>query len=245
MCIACLDKRVYVISPTRYSVDSGCRRWIVRSNWDGSVEQQRCTTRRGQGFTLIELLVVIAVIAILMAILVPVLGRARDQAYTIVCRSNLKGYGMGLRMYLDDNDSRLPMSRRYMKSEFNHWVQKGEEPDGSFWPYVKDLDAHMCSKFSKLVKDDVTFRDTAVSYVMNSYIGDNRFIGGNWLGSDVVGVVFETEVYNPSRVMVFTEENTWTIQDYSMFPFNSTHCSPWATGAGRSTTMLPSTTRAT
>jgi len=59
--------------------------------------------RRDLGFTLIELLVVISIIALLMGILMPALGRARDQARTIGCRSNLKQYGIGLRMYLDDN----------------------------------------------------------------------------------------------------------------------------------------------
>ena len=37
------------------------------------------------------------------------------------------------------------------------------------------------------------------------------------------GVKKETEVYNPSRVVVFTEENTWTIEGYSDYPFNDTH----------------------
>lgn len=60
--------------------------------------------RRRKGFTLIELLVVIATIALLMGILLPVLGKARDQGRTIACRSNLKQYGIGLRMYLDDNN---------------------------------------------------------------------------------------------------------------------------------------------
>ena len=69
-----------------------------------------------RGFTLIELLVVIAIIAVLMAILMPGLSRAREQARTIGCRANLKGYGIGLRMYLDDNDQRFPDVWTWMKS---------------------------------------------------------------------------------------------------------------------------------
>jgi prepilin-type N-terminal cleavage/methylation domain-containing protein/prepilin-type processing-associated H-X9-DG protein len=60
-----------------------------------------------RGFTLIELLVVIAVIAVLMAILLPVLGRVRKQARAVVCRSNLRQWGQILATYTAENDGRL------------------------------------------------------------------------------------------------------------------------------------------
>jgi len=107
---------------------------------------------RRDAFTLIELLVVIAIIALLMAILMPVLSKAKDQSRTIGCRSNLKQYGIGLRMYLDDYDHDFPDAWTWLKSESHDYVRKGEEPDGVFWPYLKDLDVHMCPKFSSLVK---------------------------------------------------------------------------------------------
>jgi prepilin-type N-terminal cleavage/methylation domain-containing protein len=175
-----------------------------------------------KAFTLIELLVVIAIIALLMGILMPVLGIAKDQSRTIGCRSNLKQYGMGMRMYLDDNDHYFPDAWTWLKSASYDYARKGEEPDGVFWPYLKDLDVHMCPKFSSLVKG-TNWEDTAVSYVMNSYVGRGGAIWSNWLGSNVTGVSKETEVYNPSRVVVFTEENTWTIEGYSDYPFNDTH----------------------
>lgn len=54
------------------------------------------------GFTLVELLVVIAIIALLMAILVPVLGRSRQQAKTLVCGANIRQLAFALSMYASD-----------------------------------------------------------------------------------------------------------------------------------------------
>jgi prepilin-type N-terminal cleavage/methylation domain-containing protein len=62
---------------------------------------------RAFGFTLIELLVVISVIAVLLAILVPVMHRVRELGQRTVCLSNLRQLTLGWHLYAEDNDGRL------------------------------------------------------------------------------------------------------------------------------------------
>jgi prepilin-type N-terminal cleavage/methylation domain-containing protein/prepilin-type processing-associated H-X9-DG protein len=108
-----------------------------------------------RGFTLVELLVVIAIIALLMAILMPALNRARELAKRIHCLNNLKQLTLAWTMYAGDNDDKVVRSRAVDGNPGAAWTGWNyfDYPDedqialikgGLLFRYCKNIDAYRC-----------------------------------------------------------------------------------------------------
>lgn len=155
-----------------------------------TVRRNRATRLRppSGGFTLLEVLVVVAIIALLVAVLLPGLSRARDQVRRVTCEANLKQIHLAWATYLDSNDGYFPAG---MDVEYNYGGLQG---GGSAFfggdptrPVRKPLNRHMNlpvvlregGKVFRCPSDTGTFfvQPTAFWYYGTSYYPNNVLIG--------------------------------------------------------------------
>jgi len=89
------------------------------------------------GFTLVELLVVISIIALLLAILMPSLSKAREQAKMVVCKSNLKQLGLCYSMYVQENNGSFEDGVNWQATDLVMWLD-------ILRPYYANIDSMRC-----------------------------------------------------------------------------------------------------
>lgn len=186
--------------------------------------------RNKKGFTLIELLVVIAIIALLLAVIVPALSKAKELGREIICKNNIKQYGLAGILYLEDNDTKFPWPWHIIYFQpspfFNqfgtypcHWHDANHHPDeqpGQLWPYLQNKKVNLCPVFDSLARAGRAQGHTncpvpmqpQFSYSMNSFLGGGQPDGPNYMGDVVKSSDIER---NPSQVAYFGEESLWSI----------------------------------
>lgn len=178
---------------------------------------------KNRAFTLIELLVVIAVIAILMAVLMPALNRAREQGKRAVCQNNVKQFGISWVLYSDDNDQKLVNACTVENTEGHTdtlepcWLYFHEDagydtPEeridgiqrGAMWPYIKSLKLYKCP--------------TGIRGEVNTYaIVDSM----NGAMSSIPGVSKlyykkKTQIKRPGERVVYVDEGKTSTQSWTI-----------------------------
>jgi prepilin-type N-terminal cleavage/methylation domain-containing protein/prepilin-type processing-associated H-X9-DG protein len=164
-----------------------------------------------EGFTLIELPVVIAILAILMAILMPTLHRAREQGQRTSCLSNLKQLTLGWILYADDNDDKVVHANTGLAYAWVHWRGRGVSEaeqlegirEGMLYRYCPEVQLYRCP--TGIRGETVTY---AVTDAMNGYDGIP--------GTEKLMVYRRMQITRPGERIVFLDEgrlspNSWTL----------------------------------
>src|SRR3954447_926564 len=171
-----------------------------------------------RAFTLVELLVVIGMIALLVALLLPVLGRARESANQVKCLSNVRQIAAALVSYANDNRGWMPgasMGQYRQPSDWIHWQLSGPSRDLQDSALARHLARPLTAAMLTCPSDSPELRTRnwyfptegpyRFSYSINAFLVGNPFIAR--------GAIKLYGVRRSSELVMVVEESEKTIND--------------------------------